>query len=798
MKVTLRSWVAFGAAVFGLAAQAANYTLDLREESAAEARGAQKVRILNSVQKEEGVLRRVHLDAGRTAVDALQVGDELELALFDDVTLGLTLVERTLAPLGGASFLANVAGYEDVCNAVVHQNAEGLQVDVQSFKTKKVYTIYSTAEGVTIKELEASGKAQHCEEMKVPVKANVSAAKVPRLMNEVKSAAGSQAVAYVDILIVYDALAADWVATNGGVTNFAEVSIQKMNTAIANTGLDEKFRFRLVGVKTIAGQGKMDEGASLNKILNAMVGKYLKKSTVWNGYDWGGMPTMRDAVGADIVCVLTDTGSEYGITGSGFSLESDDRPAEFADYAYSCCSIRSVAQSHTLTHEAGHNMGAGHSDQVADVSNRGPQYYEYSSGYYFYVGETGYHTIMAYNDDGYGNNYDAVPYFSSPDYTFEGVVVGNATHDNSRTLANNFAAVAAFRAAKYVDGQGVIEVVEPITFSEATVFNGYLKTGEGEFAGTLQVKVAKANTRTKVSKLTATLELVGQKKKSLRGEFQEGVATFTNEEGLNLNLTLDEMVGTYGMYTIVGAKDIFSSNDKADKAEAASLINTFKARGAVAMAWQNDLASQGWNYLTMTVGSKGKTKIAGVLADGTKVSATTTMIVKGTEGFLPIALTKQGLTFFVTLDVEDAANLAVEGPVLEPVMGYGGGLSEGGEYSMNADAIVALLGDGVLTSYLPMTMSITVKGTRWNLPTAGKVVLKNGEVDETKLKENPSGLKLTYKSNGGTFTGSFKAYTLSGKRVKATTVSIVGVMIEGKGYGAAYIKKKGSAAVTIE
>ncbi|MBQ5531107.1 MAG: hypothetical protein IIT98_03780, partial [Kiritimatiellae bacterium] len=67
-----------------------------------------------------------------------------------------------------------------------------------------------------------------------------------------------------------------------------------------------------------------------------------------------------------------------------------------------------------------------------------------------------------------------------------------------------------------------------------------------------------------------------------------------------------------------------------------------------------------------------------------------------------------------------------------------------------------------------------------------------------KLGENPSGLKLSYKAKDGSFKGSFKAYAEVNGKLKAKTVSVSGVVVGGKGYGSATIKKAGSAAVAIE
>lgn len=65
------------------------------------------------------------------------------------------------------------------------------------------------------------------------------------------------------------------------------------------------------------------------------------------------------------------------------------------------------------------------------------------------------------------------------------------------------------------------------------------------------------------------------------------------------------------------------------------------------------------------------------------------------------------------------------------------------------------------------------------------------------MRDNPSGLKLTYKAKDGTFKGSFKAYADVNGRPKATTVNVTGVLVEGVGYGAATIKKLGGVSVTV-
>ena len=93
---------------------------------------------------------------------------------------------------------------------------------------------------------------------------------------------------------------------------------------------------------------------------------------------------------------------------------------------------------------------------------------------------------------------------------------------------------------------------------------------------------------------------------------------------------------------------------------------------------------------------------------------------------------------------------------------------------------------------------MTQSGAKWTLPKAGKVAYKDGAVDESKLGENPSGIKLTYKAKDGSFKGSFKVYAVDGGKAKAMTVNVTGVMVNGVGYGAATIKGKGGVSVTVK
>ncbi len=102
-------------------------------------------------------------------------------------------------------------------------------------------------------------------------------------------------------------------------------------------------------------------------------------------------------------------------------------------------------------------------------------------------------------------------------------------------------------------------------------------------------------------------------------------------------------------------------------------------------------------------------------------------------------------------------------------------------------------GKAVVRTDGPTTVALVADGAR-----AGKLTMKGGVFDDSKAGANPSGLKLTYSAKGDSFKGSFKAYSVVGGKLKATAVNVSGVMIGGRGYGTAMIKKLGSVSISIE
>lgn len=255
--------------------------------------------------------------------------------------------------------------------------------------------------------------------------------------------------AVVDIMLVYDSTATTWVAAHGGKEAFSADVVNRINLALQNSGLTSH-SFRLAHSMSVN-----YATVSLNGDLTALQ---------QGSGDFAGVHAARDTYKADLVAMLVDTGSAYGTVGLGYILSSWSGSA---NYGFTVNSIRSVEISHTLTHEVGHNLGADHAKNQA--SSPGPNQTlddQYSAGYYFTgTNGTDYHTIMAYNSDGYGGHYEPAPLFSTPLKIYQGTVAGNAQDaDNARLISQTIGEVADYRISSVV--LSGLSIAGPATVAE--------------------------------------------------------------------------------------------------------------------------------------------------------------------------------------------------------------------------------------------------------------------------------------------------------------------------------------------
>ncbi len=343
---------------------------------------------------------------------------------------------------------------------------------------------------------------------------------------------------------------------------------------------------------------------------------------------------------------------------------------------------------------------------------------------------------------------------------------------------------------------GMVNGVVP---SLASVYDGCLYSETtGAIAGTIQVKVGKTGKDGKAA-VKATV-VVGATKKSLKGA-DKGKAAIAADgptsirlvggEACEVTLGAEGLSGTYGPYLIDGARNFFSSKDKGEAGVANDLLA--KWLGPVNVAWEDGGSA------SVSIAKKGKVRVAVTLADGTKATANGQLLVGDEWLCVPVVVTKKTNLAFTLWLPHSGGAAVVEGLPDDVVAGKPGTLKAGAKFHIDAEEFSARWGQRALP-YLPDGVPVSQNGTKWMLPKAGKVAYQRGgtDVDSAKLGENPSALKLTYKAKDGSFKGAFKVYADNGGRLKATSVNVSGVVVEGVGYGSATVKNAGAVPIGIE
>lgn len=267
----------------------------------------------------------------------------------------------------------------------------------------------------------------------------------------------------VDVVLGYtNGFAADLGGSSQAVTRL-NFMMEVTNNGYINSQISA--RVRLVGTVQVNYPDNTDNGDTLEKLTGTR--------TVPVDPAFNGLRAARDQYGADLVSLVRkftrpenngcgiawlNGGGQRGVTagnaGNGYSVVSDGRSPGTGGTTYFC-------SDDTLAHEMGHNMGAQHDRDTANSSGT-LQYgaFAYSFGYK-QGGAAGFHTIMAYGDEGQRGYL----VFSNPRISFcGGQLCGLAdSADNARTLNQTIPIVAQFRATKTYarndfDGDGKSDV----------------------------------------------------------------------------------------------------------------------------------------------------------------------------------------------------------------------------------------------------------------------------------------------------------------------------------------------------
>ena len=355
-------------------------------------------------------------------------------------------------------------------------------------------------------------------------------------------------------------------------------------------------------------------------------------------------------------------------------------------------------------------------------------------------------------------------------------------------------------------------------FDGGDIFTGWLKNASGQIVGTISIKAGKPN-KSGVSKLTATIVRIGDKKLTLKGECAIGSgvqAELTGGAGVaTIRFGAEGFVGEFGDCTIEGGRNVFAARDEDARARAALFakwIGVYTVALLPRPVVTGTVSVRGWCGLSVVVGKGGKAKVSGTMPDGQKVSASVQLIA-GDHGAACVPVLAQlysgkkgGFAFLLWLQddgirVTNANEWDATGSKV-PFKAEWDEIRAGRPGTVRTDAVFAvdaasasLPMGAVRSDLLPVAEALVADDRRW------KTAEKPSRVDKEGVAAggNPSALKVSYTAKQGAFKGSFKAFyddRATGK-LKSESATVTGVVVEGVGYGTANLKKNGAWPVEV-
>ena len=355
----------------------------------------------------------------------------------------------------------------------------------------------------------------------------------------------------------------------------------------------------------------------------------------------------------------------------------------------------------------------------------------------------------------------------------------------------------------------------PIPATSMHAYSGYF-IANGEIAGTILLKVGRANTRTGIAKFTATVQLLGGKKKVYTASAEINpssptTVTLTSSSGdsastLTLTAGGSYMAGAIDGFTVEGARNQSAAKEARSAEYAKKSGSTFNIVFAASDADGNGAEfANGYSALALKILTKGKAKLTGVMADGTRVSVSGLQMLlneDGTEACIPVSVPLYtgklgGFAFLFWIGNDgslDVTNLSGWNATQSATAPFSA------KMSLVDAAALTVPGDGTLafsvdTEAFPSAINALPVLTDL-LPQEIAVSAQSGRL--TAAKDNVAKLKISHVKSTGIVNGSFAAYTQNGDRTKKKTVPFKGVFVNGVGYGSAIVKGAGSAAVTLK
>ena len=287
------------------------------------------------------------------------------------------------------------------------------------------------------------------------------------------------------------------------------------------------------------------------------------------------------------------------------------------------------------------------------------------------------------------------------------------------------------------------ELTDTRQLKESSRYIGWIEQS-GKIVGTVTVKTGKM--RKGVVKTSGSVVKIGAKKTKIKS-----MSELSAIDGLTL------------------VKDLSAS--KSD----ATAFNAFKGKcWTVALMTSNSNAAllDGYTTLSIAIQAKGKVRIAGTAADGTKISASAQMVVDGDTFKIPVAAQlysgKRG-GFATVFTVTEEGEISVDGTSV---------------------AFTTIL-NGAPVHISLLTIDSALRGNALS----GDISIWGAGNDEYSLAEN-LGWKPRYTKSSGQFKG--KLYLIRNSDMKRVRATVTGVVANEIGYGTAVVKGVRSLKVEVK
>ncbi len=219
-----------------------------------------------------------------------------------------------------------------------------------------------------------------------------------------------------------------------GLPAFLQGTVDVLTDVLANSAVPSRARLVASGVVDYAESGTMSD--DLYAFADPFDGQM------------DDVHARRDAASADFAALLTEIGANAA-TGCGIAFLMAYPDVSFESAAFSVTK-RSCEFGLVFSHEIGHNLGLHHDRYVTTGSGADPFSHGFTNIDPLVPGVApGFRTVLAYNTrcQDAGGTCDRIPYFSNPEFLWNGLPMGVAgSEDNAQTARSTTRVAADFRA----------------------------------------------------------------------------------------------------------------------------------------------------------------------------------------------------------------------------------------------------------------------------------------------------------------------------------------------------------------